>query len=266
MSPQPLISIVVPTHHRAHLLERCLSSIKEQAGNLSVEILVISDAIDPATDMTCAQWLEPQDVYLRRNGPPGPSASRNLGLKLAQGRYVLFLDDDDSLEPGYFAQLQSRPELLAHLPVYTDCKVVTESRPSTGPVPIGEEAMDLREQLNVMVYIKNQVPFSCFLFPRLLLDDLRFDEHMRAYEDWEFVLSFLQRAVPSHVPVVGPRIHVVKDDTTDRRGSSAAANDARAVLDYLYVYHRHPAPSPEVRQRRQQMMQPFAIALPPEVY
>ena len=141
MSPQPLISIVVPTHHRAHLLERCLSSIKEQAGGLHVEILVVSDAIDPATDMTCAQWLEPQDVYLRRNGTAGPSASRNLGLKLAQGRYVLFLDDDDSLEPGYFAQLQSRTELLAHLPIYTDCKVITESRPSTGPVPIGEEAM-----------------------------------------------------------------------------------------------------------------------------
>jgi GalNAc5-diNAcBac-PP-undecaprenol beta-1,3-glucosyltransferase len=266
MSPQILLSVIIPTHHRAHLLARCLSSIKEQAGTMAVEVLVISDVIDPATDMTCAQWLAPQDVYMRRNGPPGPSASRNLGLKLAQGRYVMFLDDDDSLEPGYFAQLQPRTELLAHLPVYTDGKVVTESRTANGPVLLDEQPMDLSEQLNVMVYIKNQVPFSCFLFPRLLLEDLSFDTHMRAYEDWEFVLSFLQRAVPVHLALIGPRIHVVKDDTTDRRGSSAAANDSRAVLDYLYVYHRHPAPSPEIRQKRQQMMQAFSIPLPPEVY
>jgi len=266
MSNSPMLSVIIPTHHRSHLLERSLTSIKEQSGSMQVEILVISDVIDPATDMICAQWLEPQDTYVRRSGQPGPSASRNLGLKLAKGRYVMFLDDDDSLEPGYFEQLLHRTELLAHLPIYTNCKAVTESRPTTGPELKDEQLMDLSEQLNVLVYIKNQVPFSCFLFPRHLLENLSFDTHMRAYEDWEFVLNFLQYAVPSHVALTGPRIHVVKDETTDRRGSSAAANDARAILDYLYVYHRYPAPSPEIRNMREEIMQAFSIQLPMEVY
>ncbi len=117
-----------------------------------------------------------------------------------------------------------------------------------------------------MVFVKNQIPFSCFLFPRSMVQSMSFDEHMRAYEDWEFVLNYLTHDWPQHLPLTGPRIHVVQDDTTDRRGSSTAAKDFRAVMDYLYVYHRYPVSDPQLRARRWQMMQLFSIPLPPEVY
>ena len=48
--------------------------------------------------------------------------------------------------------------------------------------------------------------------------------------------------------------------------SSAAAKDYRAVMAYLYVYHRHPVSDPQLRERRWQMMQLFSIPLPAEVY
>lgn len=262
----PQISIVIPTHHRAHLLERAIRSVRAQSPDVSVELLVISDAADPQTDAVCQKHLQTQDLYIRRNGKAGPSASRNLGLQHSQGHYVLFLDDDDALSPGYFEQLRHRPEYLGRLPLYTNCSVVHESRPVGGPRFISEQALDLSHQLNAAVYIKNQIPFSCFLWPRVLISALLFDTHMRAYEDWEFVLQFLARATPVHVPLLGPVIHTVPDDTTDRRGSSAPANDSRAILDYLYVYHRHPAPSDEIRAKRKEMMDMFAIVLPQEVY
>ena len=266
MNPVPVFSLIVPTHQRATLLQRCLTSVRRQGLAAEVEVIVVSDAVDAATDLVCGQCLGAHDVYLRRNGSPGPSASRNLGLQLATGRYVLFLDDDDTLNDGCLAALKARPEFVMGRAMLTDCTVVTESRLDTGPVELDRQAMASSEALTEGVYIKNQVPFSCFVWPRAELQDLRFDAHMNAYEDWEFVLQTLARTVPLPVAVPGPCIHVVKDDTTDRRGSSEAAQDLRAVMDYLYVYQRHPAPSEAVREQRLALMQQFGVPLPASAY
>lgn len=266
MSTAPGFSIIIPTHRRAQLLERALSSVRGQDAGDDIEIIVVSDAIDPATDAVCTRWLTGRDAFVRRNGAPGPSASRNLGLRLASGRHVLFLDDDDALSPGFLGQVLGHASFQDNRCFYVDGVAVTESRPASGPVIHSESALGLRGSLNEMVFVKNQIPFSCFLFPRSVIQSMAFDEHMRAYEDWEFVLNYLTREWPQHLPLTGPRIHIVQDETTDRRGSSAAAKDFRAVMDYLYVYHRYPVSDPQLRERRWQMMQLFAIPLPAEVY
>lgn len=266
MPSMPAFSLIVPTHQRAPLLQRCLASVRRQGLAAEVEVIVVSDGVDAATDLVCGQALTAQDIYLRRNGPPGPSQSRNLGLQMARGRYVLFLDDDDTLSDGCLSAVQARPEFALGKAMVTDCTVVTESRPDTGPVELDRQAMASSTVLTEAVYIKNQVPLSCFVWPRADLHGLCFDVHMNAYEDWEFVLQSLARAVPLPVPVPGPCIHVVKDETTDRRGSSEAAQDLRAVMDYLYVYQRHPAPSEPVREQRLALMQAFGVPLPSTAY
>ncbi len=266
MPQDPGFSIIIPTHCRPRLLERALESVRQQGVDGEVEVIVVSDAVDPATDAVATKWLTGRDAYVRRNGKPGPSASRNLGMRLAAGRHLLFLDDDDALSPGFLGQALAHPAVQAGRGVYVDGVAVDESRLPTGPVIHSESALALQGALTEQVFVKNQVPFSCFLFPRARVQALSFDEHMRAYEDWEFVLNFLSREWPEHLPLTGPRIHVVRDDTTDRRGSSAAAKDFRAVMDYLHVYHRYPVKDPGLRERRWQMMQLFGIPLPPDVY
>lgn len=266
MSLMPAFSLIVPTHQRAPLLQRCLASVRRQGLAAEVELIVVSDVVDAATDLVCGQALSGQDIYLRRNGPPGPSASRNLGLQMARGRYVLFLDDDDTLADGCLSALQARAEFTLGKAMVTDCTVVTESRPDSGPLELDRQAMASSTVLTEAVYVKNQVPLSCFVWPRADLQGLGFDVHMKAYEDWEFVLQTLTRTVPLPVPVPGPCIHVVKDETTDRRGSSAVAQDLRAVMDYLYVYQRHPAPSEAVRSQRLALMQTLGVPLPATAY
>jgi len=95
---------------------------------------------------------------------------------------------------------------------------------------------------------------SCFAFPRQLLQGIEFDPFMRAYEDWDYLLSVFHRQMPTHVPFLGSRVFEVADATTDRRGSSEQANDFNAVLDYLYVYRRHQAPTAELKQRRADLL------------
>ena len=90
------ISIVIPTHKRPWFLARALKSINSQRDNF-VQIIVVSDILDPETNNVVHQLLTDQDVFMRRTGKSGPAESRNLGLNQAIGDYVIYLDDDDEI-------------------------------------------------------------------------------------------------------------------------------------------------------------------------
>lgn len=248
------ITVIIPTHRRPLLLRRALESIRAQTLPDACEIIVVSDVVDPATDAVCAELLPSSGIYVRRNGSPGPSASRNLALSLANGRYVMFLDDDDAWHPRLVEQLAPNLATRPGKAVYFNCTVVTERRLPTGPELLNEVPLELAAQLNDGVYLKNQVHMSCFAFPRPLLDGLEFDATMRAYEDWDYLLGVFDREFPVHVPMLGSRVYEVRDDTTDRRGSDAKANDFNAVMDYLYVYRRHPAPTTALKAQRSELL------------
>jgi len=265
MNRRPFFSVIVPTHKRAPLLRRALTSIKAQGPQNMCEVIVVSDATDVDTDHVCAELLGDNDAYLRRGGPPGPSQSRNLALSQARGTYVLFLDDDDAWHPHLLENLRAQAPVQQGNPVYFDCTTISERRPPGGPQQLAEMNLNLLGRLTDEVYVKNQVHMSCYAFPRQVLEGVSFDPFMRAYEDWDFLLSVFDRQMPEHVAILGSRVFEVPDETTDRRGSSPKANDFNAVLDYLYVYHRHPAPRPELRQMRARLLQTCGVSVPPDM-
>ncbi|OYY19293.1 MAG: hypothetical protein B7Y59_05030 [Burkholderiales bacterium 35-55-47] len=256
----PKYSIIVPTHRRANLLDRALSSIKLQICNSNHEVIVVSDCVEAETDEVCRRWLGSSDTYVRRSGVPGPSDSRNLALKLARGKFVLFLDDDDAWHQGLLASLDECQILNSGHPVYFNCSVVKESRKSSKPHRIGEKFLDTSGLLDLNVFVKNQVHMSCFAFPTELVRNLEFDTHMRAYEDWDFLLSVFEQQMPQHHPFLGSAVHEVDDESSDRRGNSQPAQDFNAVIDYLYVYRRHPV-STELQLSRARLLASAGLQL-----
>ena len=259
----PEYSVIIPTHRRGKLLARALSSIKQQHTAIRYEIIVVSDCEDALTDEVCKQLLESTDTYVRRSGPPGPSASRNLALKLVKGKTVLFLDDDDAWHPNLLASLNTCEPLQRGQSVYFNCSVVKESRKLGEPTCLDENFFNTEGALDECVFVKNQVHMSCFAFPRIFLLDLEFDTHMKAYEDWDFLLSVFEKKMPVHVPIMGSQIHEVDDDSSDRRGNSLVAKDFNAVIDYLYVYHRHPV-NKALQEKRADLLANVGLELLPD--
>lgn len=99
----PLVSVVIPTYNRAHLLASTLRSVLAQT-YARWECIVVDDA---STDDTpglmrsfCARDARFRYVAQQK---ASASAARNRGLELARGRYVLFLDSDDCLAPDRLA-------------------------------------------------------------------------------------------------------------------------------------------------------------------
>ena len=102
---RPFFTIIIPTHNRAQLLERSINSLRAQTFG-DFEIIIVSDCADQETFKVATSKLSGSDVFIKRKGLPGPAESRNYGLDIASGDYVIFLDDDDTLAPSYLVSIR----------------------------------------------------------------------------------------------------------------------------------------------------------------
>lgn len=99
---KPVVSIIMATFNRAHLIRESLGSILDQSYE-NWECLVIDDGSTDTTSNFVADFIMEDtrlNYYLRtekyRKGLPG---CRNYGLDLAKGKFVVFFDDDDIVHP-----------------------------------------------------------------------------------------------------------------------------------------------------------------------
>lgn len=257
----PLISLIIPTHLRSLYLTRALDSINKQTLRDQIEIILVSDIADEMTDKVAFSFLNSKDIYIRRNGSLGPADSRNIGLQQAQGKYVMFLDDDDTWHPSFTLELLKIIDGFSSNVAYMNCVVVKESRNITGPIKISELEMNLYGVLDLNVYVKNQVHMSCYIFSKHIVSGLTFDNTLRGYEDWDFQLAVIDREMPIHLPIICSYVHEVDDATTDRRGASAGATGFNAILDYLTIYRRHMAPDVETKTKRKYLLESVGLSL-----
>ncbi len=92
-----LISVVIPTYHRAVSLREAVLSALAQTYP-AIEVLVIADGPDPAARAAVAD-LDARVLYLELAQNAGPAAARNAGIAHSRGEWITFLDDDDLMLP-----------------------------------------------------------------------------------------------------------------------------------------------------------------------
>src|SRR5689334_14154767 len=93
---EPMISIVVPCHQRAHLVGRAVRSLAEQTFE-SWEAIVVDDGSRDETARVVSELAqaEPRVRLVRHERNLGAQAARNTGIRNARGAWVTFLDVDD---------------------------------------------------------------------------------------------------------------------------------------------------------------------------
>lgn len=100
-----LISVIVPVYNIFEYLERCVNSIRKQSYPY-LDIILVDDG---STDRTgaLAEKMALEDtrirVFHKENG--GSSSARNLGISMAKGEYIGFVDSDDYVEPQMYERL-----------------------------------------------------------------------------------------------------------------------------------------------------------------
>ena len=109
-----LISIIVPVYNVEKWLERCIQSLVDQTYR-TLEIILIDDGSTDSSSMICDRWAEKDRriiVVHKENG--GLSSARNLGIDLAHGQYIGFVDSDDWVNSRFI-------EILHQLMVNYQC-------------------------------------------------------------------------------------------------------------------------------------------------
>ncbi len=96
-----LASVVVPVYNVEKYLAGCLDSLLSQTIDISkVEILLINDGSKDSSEQICKEYAEKyENVVLYSKENEGLSKTRNFGLSKAQGKYIFYLDSDDTLAP-----------------------------------------------------------------------------------------------------------------------------------------------------------------------
>jgi glycosyltransferase involved in cell wall biosynthesis len=257
----PFFSIVMATHLRAATLSRALASLRAQTC-ADFEILLVADALDADTAAVVARELGPQDSFLKRNGASGPALSRNAGLALARGEWVIFLDDDDSFAPHHLASLRPHCQQAEAQVLFSNFELVMEDRQLPGTPELSRQSMSLAAQDLSSLWVKNFIPLHCLAYRRSLLHGLAFDPHLASQEDWDFLLGVCARALPRFVPEGGAVMHKDYINPDQRRGQQAASNDSRVVLDFLHVYRRWAAPTAELKSARAGLLHGVGLTLP----
>lgn len=104
------VSIIIPIYNVEKYLRRCVDSILQQTLS-DIEIILVDDGSPDNCPMICDQYKEKDNrinVVHKKNG--GLASARNVGLRIATGQYILFVDSDDWIEPETAEELVSIAE------------------------------------------------------------------------------------------------------------------------------------------------------------
>lgn len=94
-------SIIIPFKNSKKTLWKCISSVLNQVGKVDYELILINDFSNDGSNLLCQKLTKNIDnckLLKSKKNTIGPGHARNIGVKNAKGRYILFLDSDDYLK------------------------------------------------------------------------------------------------------------------------------------------------------------------------
>ena len=101
---QPEISVIIPVFNQLRFTQACLASLQENQDSERFEVIVVDDCSTDATREVIGKTRGV--VYLRNESNLGFTSSCNRGAKEARGSYLLFLNNDTIVKPGWLSALR----------------------------------------------------------------------------------------------------------------------------------------------------------------
>lgn len=199
---KPIVSVVVPTFNRAALLASTIESLL-CAEVPDLEIVIVDDGSSDDTRSVVSAFGGPVKYVPQDNA--GPAAARNRGFAASQGRYVAFLDDDDTWHRGAIARLCATLDANPRLPcVFGDTSMgnpqdgyVSFARTYGGAAFAALPSSPAGSHLRIFerwpffraLATRNVMFLGSLLLRRRTVEYLcGFDESLRGAADWEFFL------------------------------------------------------------------------------
>lgn len=183
-----LVSVIVPVYNVAQFLEECIQSILKQDFE-DFELILINDGSTDNSGEICNKYTsidERVKVFHKENG--GVSSARNLGIEKAKGKWITFIDSDDTIQENYFKGLISNLDSdWVLLKIEREISFIKE-------MDMGNKSYSLNEFVN-SYFLYPHFPESCAKFFKLDIiksNDLFFNTVLKFGEDSLFNLRYIK--------------------------------------------------------------------------
>jgi glycosyltransferase involved in cell wall biosynthesis len=176
------ISAVIPTHNRPEALARAVESVAGQTTAVD-EIVIVDDGSMPPVDSTCFTETRSSVIVVRNESPLGAAGARNIGVATASGKFISFLDDDDTWDP---VKMELVSECLRQ---HTSADIVIHR--TAYQAVATRQALDCSQVTDPLLrMIRHQPPHLDGVTVRRTLHlEHPFNESMQAAEDLDYLIT-----------------------------------------------------------------------------
>jgi len=195
----PLVSVIIPTYNRAHLLGRSIQSVLEQTYR-NIEVIVVDDASTDDTQEILGSIKDNRVRYIRHNRNRGQAAARNTGIRASIGKYIAFQDSDDQWLPEkLMKQITFFEKTSAALGVvYTGFWRVRNGEKTYIP---SKKIKEKEGNINKQILRGNFIGTPVTVIKKEYLKKTGlFDETLPCLEDWEFFIRLSEHCEFKYVP------------------------------------------------------------------
>ena len=256
---QPLVSVVIPAHNATAYIAQTLTSVLEQT-HKNVEVIVVDDNVTTET-IDIANSFGDARICVVKTECLGASASRNLGLRHAQGDYIQYLDADDLLSREKI-QRQITALMDSGDYVVASCgwsHFVNQPKPlNLQPQPVWHLS-DPIQWMQVSLMGGGMMQTACWLTPRSICEAAgEWNESLSLHDDGEYFTRVLLKS-KRQIFVPDCCVHYRRVENSLSRGRSAKAIDSAFRVCELRSRHILEADSsPETRRALATLYAQFA--------
>lgn len=232
------VSIIIPVYNVEQYLEKCLDSLISQTLK-DIEIICINDgSTDNSLEVLNDYAKKDNRIKIISKENEGQGIARNLGIELAQGEFIGFVDPDDWVEPEMYEIMYNQAKKLSSQVVICDYKKYFEDDNKYCDVNIFRKAVSLtkskavkfRQEENID---KNLLDGTLLISPAYIWNtifetdllknnDIKFSD-LRCYEDVMFVLR--TRVLAQNISYINKSFYYYRI----RKTSTLRANDKRYI-------------------------------------
>lgn len=181
-----LVSIVVPTYNRAHLIPLCIASVLQQTYT-NYEVIIVDDHSTDDTDRVVREFLgDPRIQFHRLESNSGPAIARNRGIAHAKGEFIAFLDSDDLWFPE---KLATQMRLIEAETLDWTASQIEDANIDTNAVVIRGNFRPNSDYLLQLLSSNCSIPMSTIIVKKSLLISLGIFDDVRGGTDKKYPKS-----------------------------------------------------------------------------
>lgn len=189
------VSVIIPTYNRAHSIGNSIQSVLYQTWQ-DFEIIIVDDGSTDNTRQVVESFTDDRIRYicLEQNG--GVSHARNIGIKMAEGEYIAFLDSDDEWMSEKLEKQMTVMLRESEMVGVIYCRM--RGTKKDGTILVIPELEKPVEELQGNIFFplleENVIGTPAMLVRKQCLEQTGgFDEKLKCLEDWELILRIAEK-------------------------------------------------------------------------